>query len=138
MMFARCPRTMLESNNDLSGFDAHEWNRFAQNKLQNITSIARNTITRAQELQKRSHDKAATKDNLQTGDEVWVRQISRGHKLAPLWKRGWFIKKVLSNQNVVIHNPYGVERVLHREKLRRVGGQEETTVNLQEYITVQL
>ena len=48
-----------------------------------------------------------------------------------MWKIGWFVKKVISPQNVIINDTNGREIVIHREKIRKVnnnsGNKDETS-----------
>ena len=62
---------------------------------------------------------------------MWLRCIKRRDKLAPIWFRGWFIKKILSDQTVVITNNQREDRVVNKEKIRKLISQDSIMERVQ-------
>jgi hypothetical protein len=115
---------MVDSLSDTWGFDPAHWNTITRTRYNQIVGRVVENVTGAQQQQKAYYDRSSAADPLQAGDEVWVRQIRRSHKFAPMWRRGWRVMKVLSPQNVAIKSTSGEEKVIHREKVRKVQSRE--------------
>jgi hypothetical protein len=122
MFFARKPPPLTEDSLSRWGFTAHHWLTSKQNNYKRIVDQAVKHISDAQKIQKRNFDKRASVETLEIGDEVWMKQVRRADKLSPKWLRGWVVKKVLNDQNVVLEREGGQELVTHREKIRKVHG----------------
>ena len=131
IMFARNPRPLLDDQSHQDGYDPENWKNMFKERYKKILELVKQNVDYTQDKQAYTYNKTARTEDLVLEDEVWVHQRFRPHKFAPLWKRGWFVKKVISPQNVIINDTNGREIVIHREKIRKVnnnsGNKDETS-----------
>ena len=134
IMFARNPPAMIENNSAEWGYDTEDWVKITCKKYLEIQKRVHENIKQAQSNQKRQHDKHTRDELLRVGDEVWLLQIRRLDKLSPRWQRNWFVIKILTDQTLVIRNKEGEEKVVNKEKVRKLvlrDRVEDTTVDHQ-------
>jgi hypothetical protein len=129
IMFARDPPAMIKQQTTEWGYNVNDWNDITRTRYHQIFERVLENISKAQEKQKYQYDRTARNEHFNSGEEVWVRSIRRTDKLSPIWQRGWFVKKVLSEQTVVIFNLEKGERVVNTEKIKKLIEQDDTQID---------
>jgi hypothetical protein len=102
------------------GYEPTDWHTISRARYNKIVDRVMENVSQAQRQQKQAFDKRVKCEDIKIGDEVWVRCIRRQDKLAPIWVRGWFVKKIINLQTVVIVNKRKEERVVNKEKIRKL------------------
>jgi hypothetical protein len=112
IMFARAPPRVVENITTNWGYDPSYWRRITAYNYQRIEKEVLQNITEARVRQKNNYDKSAYVEELQVGEEVWLRRLQRPNKLTPVWARGWKINKIISDKLVVLAGKEGREIVV--------------------------
>lgn len=122
VLFVREPPSIVNDKGSDWGFDLEDWRQLTERKRRMLMEKVVENTEKVQEYQKRHYDKTVGKiEELRIGDEVWLRNMKKVSKLSPKWNRGWFVHKILGEQNVVIQRADRTQqRVVHRVRIRKV------------------
>lgn len=129
ILFSRDPKPLVSNLNNNWGYGLEDWRRLSKQKYEIVSKKVEEHAEKLQQQQKRQYDKTVGREEeLNIGDEVWLKNVRKISKLSPNWNRGWIIIKSMSDQNVVIQREDGSQqKVVNRARIRKVNKKSSGT-----------